>query len=207
MTRLASLASRTSTHLRARLAGVALLAAAVAGCVSSAPAPASTPAAAAPAASGAPAAAGAPASSTPTAEPVASTAALPDSALPRVRFLPASGTAATLPIEVPPDTEYGIGLSGRKTLVERGMLFYFPQTADVPFWMQGTHIDLDIAFVDRALKVVTVTTMKADTQDYHRSAAPFIAAIEAPAGWYAAHGVRTGATVVFDFDLKAVTGR
>ena len=193
----------TSTRCAALLAGIALLAAACGGGRAAAP-----PATAAPGAASAASTGGGGPAASPTAEPVASTAALPDSALPRVRFLPLGGAAvATLAIEVPPETEYGVGLSGRTSLVERGMLFYFPAVVDVPFWMQGTHIDLDIAFVDRGLKVVTVTTMKADTQDYHRSAAPFLAAIEAPAGWYTAHGVRAGATVAFDFDLKAVTGR
>ena len=144
---------------------------------------------------------------TPTVEPVASTASIPDSALPRVRFVPASGAAITLPIEVPPESEYGIGLSGRKTLAERGMLFYFPQVANIDFWMLDTHIDLDIAFISKDLKVLSVQTMKADTLDRHNPGTPYLASIEAPAGWYAAHGVKAGDTVVFDFDLKQVTGR
>ena len=139
---------------------------------------------------------------------VASTAATPTGSLPQVRFVPGGGgTAVTLPIEVPPDCEYGIGLSGRKALADRGMLFYFPDTSDVPFWMLDTHIDLDIAFVDSGLKVLAVETMKADTRDYHKPSARYLAAIEAPAGWYAARAIKPGATVVFDFDLKAATGR
>ena len=148
---------------------------------------------------------------TPTAQPggevVASTASIPTGSLPKVRFIPAGAPAVTLPLEVPPSCEYGIGLSGRTSLSDRGMLFYFPEPAEVPFWMVGTHIDLDIAFVDQGLTVLAVETMKAETRDYHRPATPYIAAIEAPAGWYAEHGVGAGATVVFDFDLKAATGR
>ncbi len=164
----------------------------------------------------------APASSAkPTVEPVASTAAIPDSALPRVRFVTKAGTPVSLPIEVPPEREYGIGLSGRTTLGERGMLFYFPQVTDTPFWMQDTHIDLDIVFISRDLKVLAAQTMKADTLDYHTAdgvftaeqyqrrngGTPYLATIEAPAGWYAAHQVQAGDAVVFDFDLKAATGR
>ena len=143
---------------------------------------------------------------TATAEPVASTAALATSALPKAKFT--TGTASvTLPIEVPPEREYGIGLSGRSSLEGRGMLFAFPDGAAVGFWMKGTHIDLDIAFVDASMRVIEVKTMRADTLDIHKPAANYVAAVEVPAGWYAANAVKVGATVVFDVDLRAATGR
>lgn len=168
-------------------------------------------------------AAGTPAATTPTAtaptasttagavaaggERVASTAAIADAALPRVRFATADGGTATLAVEVPPASEYEVGLSGRRTLGERGMLFSFPQGTDVGFWMLDTHIDLDIAFVDAALRVIEVQTMTAESRTVHQASARYIAGIEAPAGWFAAHGVEAGAAVTFEFDLPAATAR
>ena len=74
--------------------------------------------------------------------------------------------------------------------------------------MKDTHIDLDIAFVDAAMTVLDVQTMRADTLDLHRPRGPYVAAIEAPAGWYAAHGVRAGSAVTLGVDLKtAAAGR
>lgn len=155
------------------------------------------------------ASAGASTSGTPaaaTAEPVASTASIHTRELPRATFV--SGQARIeLPIEVPPEREYAIGLSGRHSLEGRGMLFSFPDGANTGFWMKGTHIDLDIAFIDSSMTVTQITTMRANTLDIHKPPTPYIAAIEAPAGWYAASGIAVGAQVTVSVDLKAATGR
>jgi uncharacterized membrane protein (UPF0127 family) len=129
-------------------------------------------------------------------EPVASTATIPVERLPLAEFLRASGASADLPrlaIEVLPAGEFSIGLSGRRTLGERGMLFdYGAAGQQGPFWMKNTHIDLDIAFIDENLRIVSIRTMRAESEEYVHSAAPYQSAIEAPPGWYAAHGVRVG---------------
>lgn len=147
---------------------------------------------------------------TPGPEPTATTGALPVERLPQVLFLLTSppNAAVSLPIEVPPASEYGIGLSGRRSLEGRGMLFYYPDgKATAGFWMKNTHIDLDIAFVDSSLTVVAVMQMKADTETVHRPSVPYLAAIEAPRGYYAAVGVREGARLQFLFDVATATRR
>ena len=144
--------------------------------------------------------------STAVAEPTASTGGLVTASLPKARFTSGT-TVVTLPIEVPPEHEYPIGLSGRRSLAGRGMLFAFPEGTTVAFWMKDTHLDLDIAFVDAGMHVVDVRTMRADTLETHHPAGSYVAAIEAPAGWYAANGVKVGAQVTLDVDLKAATGR
>lgn len=127
------------------------------------------------------------------AEPVASTASIPVERLPVAEFVPANGEPARLPIEVLPAGEFTIGLSGRRTLGERGMLFdYGVPGQEGAFWMKNTHIDLDIAFIDEALRIVSIRTMRAESEEFVHSSAPYQSAIEAPAGWYAAHGVREG---------------
>ncbi len=86
------------------------------------------------------------------------------------------------------------------------MLFYYPDgKATSGFWMKNTHIDLDIAFVDASMTVVAVLQMKADTETVHRPSVPYLAAIEAPIGFYASAGVREGAKVQFLFDVAAAT--
>lgn len=135
-------------------------------------------------------------------EPVTSTASIPTEDLPLVRFLAPNGAEALLPVEVPPRDEFHIGLSGRYTLEGRGMLFYFAGGGNTGgFWMRNTHIDLDIAFVDRDLEVIAVMQMEANTEEIHSPGSPYLAAIEAPAGWYADHGIDAGAAVEFLFEI------
>jgi uncharacterized protein len=135
-------------------------------------------------------------------EPVASTAVIPTADLPLVRFTALDGASAELPIEVPPREEYRIGLSGRHELRGRGMLFYYPSGENTGgFWMRDTHIDLDIAFVDADHEVIEVLRMLADTDEIHYASRPYLAAIEAPAGWFGAHGIAAGAAVEFLFEI------
>ena len=139
---------------------------------------------------------------------IASTTLLPLGELDRVTFTSIAGPSpatATLPIEVPPRREYGIGLSGRYQLADRGMLFFYPEGNRGGFWMRNTHIDLDIAFVDADLRIIAILQMEADTETTHRPDRVYIAAIEAPLGWYEAASIAPGASVEFLFDIDATT--
>lgn len=134
-------------------------------------------------------------------EPVASTYHVPTDELPVVRFTRAAGGTVDLPVEVPPASEYGIGLSGRDHLEGRGMVFYYPDVSGGPgFWMRNTHIDLDIAFVDGDRRVIAIRQMQAESQEIHHPGSAYLAGIEAPAGWYAANGLVEGDTAEFLFD-------
>ena len=140
---------------------------------------------------------------TPGPEPTAISGSLPTERLPFIRFTAAN--SVILPVEVPPTSEYGIGLSGRRAFAGRGMLFYFPDgKATAGFWMKNTHIDLDIAFVDTSMKVIDVLQMQADTDTVHRPNAPYLAAIEAPKGYFQSVGIGAGARVEFLFDVSAL---
>ncbi|MEE8421588.1 MAG: DUF192 domain-containing protein [Dehalococcoidia bacterium] len=126
-------------------------------------------------------------------EPVASTASIPVEQLGVMEFHRQSdGQIVVLPVEVPPRTEYSIGLSGRRELCERGMLFHYPEDTRGPFWMKNTHIDLSIAFVDREARVVEIRRMTAESLELVRPEVDYRFAVEAPAGWYAEHGIETG---------------
>lgn len=183
----------------ARRAALALLASAAIACsVPAAPGTSSTaPTAAAYVPTAAASTVAAPRTpGTPGGEPVSSTASLPTTALPTAEFVSSDRVVARLPVEVLPEGEFSIGLSGRRELGERGMLFDYRRGGiDGPFWMKDTHIDLDIAFVDGNQVIVSIRTMRAESLEYVYSSSAYRSAIEAPAGWYAAHGVREGDSV------------
>ena len=134
-------------------------------------------------------------------EPTATTGALPLEELPRIEFVRVDGTAVSLPIEIPPRSEYSIGLSGRYALGERGMLFHYEEEGRRSFWMKNTHVDLDIAFIGADFVIREIFGMEAESLEIRRPDAVYQYAVEAPAGWYAANGVQLGDTARFAFDL------
>jgi uncharacterized membrane protein (UPF0127 family) len=137
------------------------------------------------------------------AEPVASTASIPLAELPRVEFVRPNGGAVTLPVEIPPRSDYGLGLSGRYELEGRGMVFHYPQgTSAIGFYMKNTHIDLSIAFVGLDDRVIAIRQMVAESLDLVRPGGVYHYAIEAPAGWYAARGIGEGALLRLPPDVE-----
>ena len=133
----------------------------------------------------------------PEALPTASTGALPTERLPIAEFVRDGAAIASLPIEAPPQSEYPIGLSGRRELAGRGMLFRYEGSRSCTFWMKNTWIDLDIAFAGAdsvlfGIHRMTVEDDPANPQRILRSERDCMYAIEAPAGWFGAHGVAVG---------------
>lgn len=138
----------------------------------------------------------------PAPEPTASTGALPVQQLPLVEFVRADGSAVSLPIEVVPRAEYRIGLSGRYTLDERGMLFYYEDPAQRSgFWMKNTHIDLTLAFANGDGEIVAIEDLVAESEVIVKPEPEYQYIVEAPAGWYAAHGIAVGDTLRLAFNL------
>lgn len=87
------------------------------------------------------------------------------------------------------------GLMGRQALPsDSGMLFVFPQDETLAFWMKDTPLPLSIAFFAADGTVLSVQDMQPETTDLHSSPAPYRYALEAPQGYFAAHGVTAGAT-------------
>lgn len=88
------------------------------------------------------------------------------------------------------------GLMHRRMLPEnRGMLFVFPYSTPLSFWMMNTHIPLSIAYLDETGVIINITDMKPLTTDPHPSAKPARYALEMNQGWFARRGIKAGAKV------------
>lgn len=87
------------------------------------------------------------------------------------------------------------GLMQRTSLPDgTGMIFLFPGRVTVGFWMKGTLIPLSIAYVDgdRVVSTAEMVPCTADPCRDYPPAGPYTAAVEAPAGFFPAHGVKAG---------------
>lgn len=93
------------------------------------------------------------------------------------------------------------GLMNRNSIAaDSGMIFVWAtdrQYQVASFWMKNTHFDLAIAFLDANKRVINIEEMTKDTETPHYATAPYRYAVEAPKGWFAAHGVVAGATAAF----------
>jgi hypothetical protein len=94
------------------------------------------------------------------------------------------------------DNTRTIGLMHRRIMPEnRGMLFVFPNSMPLSFWMMNTYIPLSIAYIDDAGIIVNITDMKPQTTDPHPSAKPARYALEMNQGWFAKRGIKAGAKI------------
>lgn len=167
------------------------------------PTPSATPITPSPTPTPMPATPNAVAATAEPAGPVTSTFTIPTDELPLATLIAQDGTSYDLPIEVPPRAEYGIGLAGRTELIGRGMLFWWREPIRPRFWMHGTHIDIDIAFVDEEGVIVDVFEMEAGTERIWQPDALSRFAIEAAGGWFAERGVEAGGRAVLNFEIPA----
>jgi uncharacterized membrane protein (UPF0127 family) len=129
---------------------------------------------------------------------------LRDGAAPLATASPAPSSTAPVATSTLAPGASATGLSGRYTLDERGMLFHYLDDATARgFYMRNTHVDLDIAFARADFVLIDIRTMEAESLDIVRPDQGFQYAVEAPAGWYAAHIIVAGDRVRFTFDLLA----
>ena len=80
-----------------------------------------------------------------------------------------------------------------------GMIFLFPKRSAGGFWMLGTLVPLSIAYLDGDTVVSTAEMVPCTTPakqcPTYPSTGSYTAAVEAPAGFFPAHGVRPGTKV------------
>lgn len=85
------------------------------------------------------------------------------------------------------------GLMHRDSLPEdHGMLFVYPESRILSFWMVNTRIPLDIAFIDRNGVIVDLQTMEPRSDELHVSSQEAMYALEMEAGWFEDHEVQVG---------------
>ena len=89
------------------------------------------------------------------------------------------------------------GLMFRDSLPEdHGMLFIFDAPETASFWMRNTKIPLSIAYIDSTARILEIKSLKPLDETPVASASGKVAfALEVNEGWFARHGVATGAKI------------
>lgn len=87
---------------------------------------------------------------------------------------------------------------------KEAMVFVYNEPIQMNFWMKNTLVDLDIAFVDAARRIVSTATMKALDETLVPSKKPAQYAIEFKKGVMKKFEIRPGQEVQFSKPLKAL---
>ena len=81
----------------------------------------------------------------------------------------------------------------RKSLAaDSGMLFVYPASEKLGFWMKNTTLPLSIAFADESGKIVRISDMVPLSTERVPSIFPAMYALEMNKGWFAEHDVVKG---------------
>ncbi len=133
----------------------------------------------------------------PAAPPPASTA--PADSGPRVIF--PDGYAVNVEV-VADDETRAQGLMFRDSLAQdRGMIFFFPEPGEYPFWMKNTLIPLDMIWIDDQRRIAhvehSVPPCKADPCPSYPPNARARYILEVAAGVAAKHNLKAGDTLRF----------
>ena len=78
---------------------------------------------------------------------------------------------------------------------DHGMLFVFKEPQPLAFWMKNTYVPLSIAFIGSDGRIVNIEDMAPQTETTHPSRGLALYALEMKKGWFAEHGIGTGAAV------------
>ena len=115
----------------------------------------------------------------------------------RLTLRSVAGRTATLKVEVADDqAERQVGLSNRESLApEAGMLFVI-EGRGPGFWMKDTSIPLSVAFIGECGQIVALADMEPFSLQVHNTERPYRFGLEVNRGWFAAHGIGAGDTVV-----------
>jgi len=85
------------------------------------------------------------------------------------------------------------GLMFREKLAcNTGMLFDFPQSIKLSFWMKNTPIPLDIAFLDDDFRIAEIKHMAPNSTKSTRSTSSHRYALEVNSGWFEKNGIGVG---------------
>jgi uncharacterized membrane protein (UPF0127 family) len=134
-------------------------------------------------------------------DPTARDFELPTLPQARVTLTDAYGGKHAVEVEVAatPDARTR-GLMWRTSLAEgKGMLFIFPREQPMSFWMKNCFIWLDMIFIGKDLKIVSVQeNAEPGTTSSRPSAGVALYVLEVPGGWAQKVGLKPGLKVQLD---------
>jgi len=78
---------------------------------------------------------------------------------------------------------------------DEGMLFCYPKSQPMSFWMKNVKIPLSIAFINKNGKIISIRDMSPGSSESVKSPIPCRWALEMNQGWFDKHGIKAGATV------------
>ena len=85
----------------------------------------------------------------------------------------------------------------RRTLPNnQGMLFIWENSQTRCFWMNGTPINLDIAFLTADFKITSIQSMQANSNKRTCSQQPAHYAVEMPANWFTKNQISKSDTLI-----------
>jgi uncharacterized membrane protein (UPF0127 family) len=91
------------------------------------------------------------------------------------------------------DAERQKGMMFRRRLgPDEAMLFVFERERDLAFHMRNCYVDLDLAYIAADGRILEIARLHAHRRERVYSREPARFALEVPAGWLAAHGIREG---------------
>lgn len=107
------------------------------------------------------------------------------------------------------ELELASGLMHSTSLPEgEGMIFAYRDAAARAFWMANVPYDIDLGYFDAAGRLDEVVLLRANDTTPVRSESESIRyALEAPAGWFAAQGLKPGAPLDLAALARAVEAR
>jgi uncharacterized membrane protein (UPF0127 family) len=98
-----------------------------------------------------------------------------------------------------------IGLMHRTEMSEdQGMLFVFPKTELLSFWMKNTLIPLSLGYFDGELRLLETHDMKPNqTSEVYNSQKPAKYALEVNVGWFKKNKIELGSYLILDRKISA----
>lgn len=87
---------------------------------------------------------------------------------------------------------------------DKGMLFSYPQTKILAFWMKDTTIPLSIAFIDENKRIIQIEDMEPLSDKSVKSNKPAMYALEVNKGWFKDNGISVGDLIRIQDSNKSV---
>ncbi|TAG46356.1 MAG: DUF192 domain-containing protein [Betaproteobacteria bacterium] len=106
----------------------------------------------------------------------------------------AAGKTHKLKAEIAADVNSRtIGLMNRFSLPpDHGMIFVFPMSQPLAFWMKNTFVPLSIAYADDKGVILNILDMKPHDESPHPSKGAALYALEMKQGWFKERGIVAG---------------